>query len=49
MSDPAASLARHLSEPLHGRSVIVGAGKAAALMAQAVKAAWSGAHRLRRS
>ncbi|KQP80298.1 glycerate kinase [Methylobacterium sp. Leaf117] len=41
-ADPAVSLARHLPEPPRGRTVVVGAGKAAASMAQAVEAAWQG-------
>lgn len=41
-ADPAVSLARHLPEPPRGRTVVVGAGKAAASMARAVEAAWPG-------
>ncbi|EIZ86825.1 hydroxypyruvate reductase [Methylobacterium sp. GXF4] len=41
-ADPAVSLARHLPEPPRGRTIVVGAGKAAASMAQAVEAAWPG-------
>ncbi|MCJ2034904.1 DUF4147 domain-containing protein [Methylobacterium sp. J-068] len=41
-ADPAVSLARHLPEPPRGRTVVVGAGKAAASMARAVEAAWHG-------
>jgi hydroxypyruvate reductase len=39
---PASSLARHLPGPPRGRTVVVGAGKAAASMARAVDAAWRG-------
>ncbi|MGF3027715.1 glycerate kinase type-2 family protein [Methylobacterium aquaticum] len=39
-ADPAVSLARHLPEPPRGRTIVVGAGKAAAPMARAVEAAW---------
>lgn len=42
-ADPAHSLAAHLPEKPAGRTVIVGAGKAAASMVAAVEAAWSGA------
>ncbi|GJD65973.1 glycerate kinase type-2 family protein [Methylobacterium frigidaeris] len=41
-ADPAVSLARHLPEPPRGRTIVVGAGKAAAAMARAVEAAWPG-------
>ncbi|GJE09504.1 glycerate kinase type-2 family protein [Methylobacterium longum] len=41
-ADPAVSLAQHLPEPPRGRTIVVGAGKAAASMAQAVEAAWPG-------
>ncbi|MFF8801595.1 MULTISPECIES: glycerate kinase [unclassified Methylobacterium] len=41
-ADPAVSLARHLPAPPRGRTVVVGAGKAAASMARAVEAAWPG-------
>lgn len=41
-ADPAVSLARHLPEPPVGRTIVVGAGKAAAAMARAVEAAWPG-------
>ncbi|MGU3422804.1 glycerate kinase type-2 family protein [Methylobacterium sp. D54C] len=41
-ADPAVSLARHLPEPPRGRTIVVGAGKAAASMARAVEAAWPG-------
>ncbi|MGI6245071.1 MAG: glycerate kinase type-2 family protein [Pseudochelatococcus sp.] len=40
-ADPLRVLARHLPEPPRGRCVVVGAGKAAAVMAQAVEAAWT--------
>ncbi|MDB6454521.1 glycerate kinase type-2 family protein [Falsirhodobacter sp. 20TX0035] len=39
-ADPARVLARHLPERPRGRVVVVGAGKAAATMAQAVEAGW---------
>jgi glycerate 2-kinase len=39
-ADPARVLAAHLPPPPAGRCVVVGAGKAAAAMAQAVEAAW---------
>jgi glycerate 2-kinase len=39
-ADPRVVLARHLPEPPRGRCIVVGAGKASALMAQAVEAAW---------
>lgn len=41
-ADPAVSLARHLPEPPRGRTIVVGAGKAAASMARAVEATWPG-------
>lgn len=41
-ADPAVSLARALPEPPRGRTIVVGAGKAAASMARAVEAAWPG-------
>jgi hydroxypyruvate reductase/glycerate 2-kinase len=41
-ADPAVSLARHLPGPPRGRTVVIGAGKAAASMARAVEAAWPG-------
>ena len=40
---PARVLRRHLPPPPRGRTVVVGAGKAAAAMAEAVEQAWSGA------
>ncbi|WP_342713123.1 glycerate kinase [Bradyrhizobium sp. B124] len=39
---PDACLSRHLPEPPTGRTIVVGAGKAAASMAAAVEASWSG-------
>lgn len=39
-ADPARALARHLPEKPRGRCIVVGAGKSAAAMAQAVEAAW---------
>ena len=41
-ADPAVVLARHLPERPPGRTVVVGAGKAAASMARAVERAWDG-------
>lgn len=41
-ADPAVSLAQHLPSPPPGRTVVVGAGKAAASMARAVEAARPG-------
>lgn len=41
-TSPAACLAAHLPEKPTGRTVVVGAGKAAASMAQALEAAWDG-------
>jgi hydroxypyruvate reductase/glycerate 2-kinase len=41
-ADPSVGLARHLPEPPRGRTIVVGAGKAAASMARAVEAAWPG-------
>ncbi|MBI4184522.1 MAG: glycerate kinase [Proteobacteria bacterium] len=41
-ADPARTLARHLPSPPTGRTVVVGAGKAAASMARALEAAWPG-------
>ncbi|WP_342643058.1 glycerate kinase type-2 family protein [Rhodoligotrophos ferricapiens] len=40
-ADPAAVLARHLPEPPSGRTLVVGAGKAAAAMARALEEHWS--------
>lgn len=39
---PSNTLAAHLSEPPRGRTVVIGAGKAAAAMAQTVEAVWNG-------
>lgn len=39
-AQPERVLAAHLPEPPRGRTVVIGAGKAAASMAQAVEAAW---------
>jgi glycerate 2-kinase len=39
-ADPRLVLARHLPEPPRGRCIVVGAGKASALMARAVEEAW---------
>ncbi|MEO1265308.1 MAG: glycerate kinase [Pseudomonadota bacterium] len=41
-ADPAQCLAAHLPAPPKGRTVVVGAGKAAAAMARALEAAWDG-------
>ena len=41
-ASPARCLAAHLPEPPAGRTVVVGAGKAAAAMARAVEAHWQG-------
>jgi hydroxypyruvate reductase len=41
-AQPAVCVAAHLPKPPAGRTVVVGAGKAAAAMAQAVEAAWAG-------
>ncbi|KQQ88573.1 glycerate kinase [Massilia sp. Leaf139] len=41
--DPGALLARHLPPPPRGRTVVIGAGKAAARMAEAVERHWQGA------
>ncbi|MEM1344333.1 MAG: glycerate kinase [Pseudomonadota bacterium] len=41
-ADPMAVLAAHLPEPPKGRTVVVGAGKASARMAEALEAAWAG-------
>lgn len=40
-ADPATCLAAHLPAPPKGRIIVVGAGKAAAKMAQAVETAWA--------
>ena len=39
-ADPRHVLARHLPDPPRGRTIVVGAGKSAALMAAALEAAW---------
>ncbi len=39
-ADPRRVLAAHLPEPAPGRTIVVGAGKSAALMAAALEAAW---------
>ena len=41
-ADPMAMLATHLPAPGRGRTVVVGAGKASARMAEALEAAWDG-------
>jgi glycerate 2-kinase len=41
-ADPAKMLPAHLPKPPRGRTVVVGAGKAAAAMAACLDAAWSG-------
>lgn len=41
-ADPMAVLANHLPEPPAGRTVVIGAGKASARMAEALEAAWPG-------
>lgn len=41
-ADPARVLAQHLPPPPKGRTIVIGAGKAAAAMARAVEAAWPG-------
>lgn len=41
-ADPARCLAAHLPGPPKGRTVVIGAGKAAAAMAHAVETAWPG-------
>ncbi|WP_420223496.1 glycerate kinase type-2 family protein [Pigmentiphaga litoralis] len=41
-ASPAGTLAAHLPERPAGRTVVIGAGKAAASMAQALEAAWDG-------
>jgi glycerate 2-kinase len=41
-ADPARVLARHLPPPPKGRTLVIGAGKAAASMARVVEAAWPG-------
>lgn len=41
-ADPVRALRGHIPEPVPGRTVVVGAGKAAATMAQAFEAQWPG-------
>src|SRR6185437_350841 len=41
-ASPALCVPKHLPDPPKGRTVVVGAGKAAAAMAAAVEANWSG-------
>jgi hypothetical protein len=41
-ADPSVSLVRHLPRPPRGRTIVVGAGKAAASMARAVERRWTG-------
>lgn len=41
-AQPSQTLARHLPEPPRGRTIVIGAGKASAAMAQAFEAAWPG-------
>ncbi|MGD9617403.1 MAG: glycerate kinase [Alphaproteobacteria bacterium] len=41
-ADPARAVAAHMPAPAAGRTVVVGAGKASAAMAQAFEANWSG-------
>ncbi len=41
-ADPAACVPRHLPPPTRGRTVVIGAGKAAAAMAHAVEQHWTG-------
>jgi hydroxypyruvate reductase len=41
-ADPAVAVPRHLPEPPRGRTVVVGAGKAAAAMARAFESHWPG-------
>ena len=40
-ADPKLAVPPHLPQPATGRTLVVGAGKAAATMAQAVEAAWN--------
>ena len=40
-ADPKLAVPRHLPHPAEGRTLVIGAGKAAATMAQAVEAAWN--------
>ncbi|HZT86319.1 MAG TPA: glycerate kinase [Stellaceae bacterium] len=41
-ADPALAVPRHLPTPVRGRTLVVGAGKAAAAMARAFEQAWTG-------
>lgn len=41
-ADPMKAVAAHLPEPPKGRTVVIGAGKASARMAEALEAAWDG-------
>src|SRR5258708_30716542 len=41
-ADPARAIALHLPQPVAGRTVVVGAGKASAAMASAFEKDWSG-------
>lgn len=41
-ADPAHALAGHMPQPVRGRTLVAGAGKAAAAMARAFEKAWSG-------
>src|SRR5208282_2842213 len=41
-ADPRQALERRMPTPVHGRTVLVGAGKASAAMARAFETAWSG-------
>ena len=41
-ADPAAAVAAHLPQPPKGRTVVIGAGKAAIPMAAALEQDWSG-------
>ncbi|HKS88369.1 MAG TPA: DUF4147 domain-containing protein, partial [Stellaceae bacterium] len=41
-ADPARTIGAHLPQPVAGRTIVVGAGKASAAMARAFEAAWPG-------
>ncbi|ODT66491.1 MAG: hydroxypyruvate reductase [Pelagibacterium sp. SCN 63-23] len=41
-AQPALAVSRHLPEPPHGRTIVIGAGKASAQMARAFETAWAG-------
>jgi glycerate 2-kinase len=41
-ADPARAVGGHMPQPVNGRTVVVGAGKAGAAMARAFEAAWTG-------